>query len=58
MAKAQPAGCGGRGARERIPIAATTLFHREFDPVQRVGAANRMRPRVETEVSPALFHLE
>src|SRR5271156_6672614 len=28
-ATAQPAGRGGRGARERILTAATTLFHRE-----------------------------
>ncbi|HZC93512.1 MAG TPA: TetR family transcriptional regulator, partial [Mycobacterium sp.] len=28
-ATARPAGRGGRGARERILTAATTLFHRE-----------------------------
>jgi hypothetical protein len=54
MATARPA---GRGARERILTAATTLFHRDRIHSHRGGAGNRTRQRVETHVLPALLRM-
>ena len=57
MTSAQPADRGGRGARERILTAATTLFHRDRIRSHRGGAANRTRQRVEMRVLPALLRM-
>jgi hypothetical protein len=57
MATARPAGRGGRGARQRILTAATTLFHRDRIRSHRGGAGNRTRQRVETHVLPALLRM-
>ena len=54
---ARPADRGGRGARERILTAATTLFHRDRIRSHRGGAANRTRQRVEMRVLPALLRM-
>ena len=57
MATARPAGRGGRGARERILTAATTLFHRDRIRSHRGEAANRTRQRVETHVLTTLLRM-
>jgi AcrR family transcriptional regulator len=52
MATARPAGRGGRGARERILTAATTLFHRD-----RIRSHRVERVTEHANVSRCTFYL-